>query len=97
MWCPFSESRRVPDAVIDRLAGNGIADAANKGVARELVRTAVRNFDALHFQAILDDRWPTAYQMAVRKSKPRLKKKSLCRPVAAPNNCANCHRAIPTS
>ena len=91
IWCPFSESRRVPDAVIDELAGNGIAYSASKGDARELVRTAIRNFDALHFQATLDERYPSAYRKALKRSKSALT--SFQRLPDAPlNSCDACHR-----
>lgn len=75
--CWFSESPRVPDAIIDELAGDGSAYTAHKNDARELVRTAIRNFDTLHFQALLDDHSPAAYKKVLRKSKPRLKKIAL--------------------
>jgi hypothetical protein len=75
--CWFSESPYVPDAIIDELAGDGSAYTAHKDDARELVRTAIRNFDTLHFQALLYDRFPAAYKKALRKSKPRLDKIAL--------------------
>ncbi len=70
----FADAPSVPDTIIDDLAGNGPHYLQNRDEARELFRTAIQNFDVLHFQAVLNERYPIARRKALKRSRVGLKR-----------------------